>query len=283
MSLDDLTVGMCTYDDDVGVLARALECVLAEPLTERPIIVDMSRSSGVRDLTASFGARIRYEPFEASQGLSDSRNRLVDVVGTRYLLMLDADAIPEPGWAASMRGVFERRSSAAVVGGRCIPEWSGRRPALFNAVPALDFLGMFDLGDRAIEVPRVTGTTFAIDLERVPGSPPFNIELGRRPDSMIGHEEIAYCLGVRDMGWSVWYQPTAVVRHRVREGRASWAWMQRRAYVAGQESRLSRTRLERLPRTTRWRDRAFLAAIAPMYLAGRLRGPGKATSWRRAD
>ena len=283
MTIDDLTVGLPTCDDDTAILGRGLERILAEPVTARPIVVDMSSAPGVRDLVTSFGDAIRYEPYQASCGVSDSRNRIVTLTDTRYLLMLDADAIPEPGWATHMRRAFDRDAQPAVVGGRCLPEWSDRRPPLFGAAPALDFLGMFDLGDTPIPVPRIMGTTYAIDRERLPGDPPFPTELGRRAGQLLAYEEVAYCLGVLEKGWSIHYEPSAVVRHHVRKGRASWTWMQRRAFVAGQESRLSRTRLEPLPRPTTWRDRAFLAAIAPMYLAGRLRGPGKTTRWRRTD
>lgn len=283
MTLDDLTVGMPTCDDDPDVLRRALERVVAEPIETRPIVVDMSGGTNVRDVVASFDGRVRYDYFRASSGVSDSRNRLIELAETRFLLMLDADAIPEPSWATQMRRAFDRDPRTAVVGGRCLPEWSSRRPPLFSSAPALDFLGMFDLGEQPVEVPRVMGTTYAIDRERLPGDPPFPIELGRREGRLLAYEEVAYCLGVRERGWSIWYEPEAVVRHHVRQGRASWRWMQRRAFVAGQESRLATTRLEPLPRAASWRDRAFLAAIAPMYLAGRLRGPGKTTSWRSAS
>ncbi len=281
--LDDLTVGMSTCDDDVVVLRRALERVLAEPLARAPVVVDMSRTSAIRELASSFDARLRDEHYESSTGLSDSRNRLVELAETRYLLMLDADAVPEAGWAVSMRAAFDRQADAAVIGGRCLPEWTDGHPRLFTTAPALDFLGMFDLGDEPVRVPRAIGTTFTIDLERIPADPPFATELGRRPDSLLGHEEIAYCLGVQSKGWSVWYEPTSVVRHHVRPGRASWPWMQRRAFVAGQESCLSATRLEPLPRRMTPRDRVFLAAIAPMYLAGRLRGPKTAAGTQGGD
>ena len=275
-----MTVGMPTCDDDTDVLRRAFASVLDEPLEARPIVVDMSRSDGVKELVNSFDGAIRYEDFRQSRGVSDSRNRLIELAETRYLLMLDADAIPQAGWAGQMRKAFDEPSQPAVVGGRCLPEWSGRPPRLFTTAPAFDFLGMFDLGDVPLDVPRVMGTTYAVDRERLPGDPPFPVELGRRKGRLLAYEEVAYCLGVKERGWSIRYQPQAIVRHHVRDGRASWRWMQRRAFVAGQESRLSSARLEPLPRATTWRDRAFLAAIAPMYLAGRVRGPGASTSWR---
>ena len=282
-NLDDVTVGMPTCDDDPTILRQALACVVEEPIEARPLVVDMSRGTGVRDVVASFSDQIRYEPYSQSSGVSDSRNRIIQLAGTRYLVMLDADAVPEPGWTHRLRDAFDRDPSAAVIGGRCLPEWATGQPALFDTAPAFDFLGMFDLGETALKVPRIMGTTYAVDRDRLPDEPPFPVGLGRRAGSLLAFEEVAYCLGVQKRGWSVWYEPTAVVRHHVRAGRDSWAWMQKRAFVAGQESGLTTARLEPLPRKATLRDRTFLALIAPMYLAGRLRGPGAAAEWQKAS
>jgi len=281
--LDDVTIGMPTCDDDPTILRRVLERVVAEPLANRPVVVDMSHGNAVREVVASFNDGIQYEGYGDSSGVSDSRNRLIELTETRYLVMLDADAIPESGWTHALRHAFDRDPNAAVIGGRCLPEWIADRPFMFDTAPAFDFLGMFDLGEAALKVPRIMGTTYAIDRDRLPAEPPFPVGLGRRAGSLLAFEEVAYCLGVQERGWSVWYEPAAVVRHHVRVGRDSWAWMQKRAFVAGQESRLTTARLEPLPRTATLRDRAFLGLIAPMYLAGRLRGPGAAAKWQKAS
>ncbi|KKL17430.1 hypothetical protein LCGC14_2485670, partial [marine sediment metagenome] len=200
-----------------------------------------------------------------------SRNRLVALVNTRYLLFADADAVPDHGWATAMRRAFDRDERVAVVGARCVPVWPGHMPLLFDTAPALDMLGMFDLGPNPLEAPRIVGTSFALDRERLPATPPFSRELGRRPDSPFGQEEVHYCLAVRRAGWRLRYEPAAVIRHHVRPHRARWAWMRTRAFVAGQESRIV-GHLEPLPRTMGPRDLLFRALIAPWFIAGRTRG-----------
>ena len=261
---------MATRDDDPTIFARALDAVLAEALREPPLVVDMSRGDAIRGVAQAPGRAVRYVAYPASRGLSDSRNRIVSSVATRYLLFVDADAVPAAAWARAVRDAFDRHDQAAIVGARCLPVWPHGAPPLFDTAPALDFLGMLDLGPQPLVVPRVVGTSFAVDRDRLPRSEPFRLELGRRPDSELGGEEIALCEEVRAAGWDVVYEPAALVHHHVRPGRDRWRWMLRRAFVAGREAaRLDRA-LEPLPRQLTARDRVFIAAIAPAFVAGRI-------------
>lgn len=263
---------MVTCDDHLGYLAEALDAVIGEGMAEPILVVDMSRGDGVRRVCAERGDAIRYVPARDSRGVSDSRNRVVAGARTRYLLFLDADAIPTPGWAAAMRGAFDQAERVAIVGARCPARWTDRPPRLFRTALAGDFLSLFELGDQAIDVPRVMGTSYAIDLERVPPDP-FPVELGIGPDSRLGGEEPALCERARRDGWRVRYEPRAVVFHTIRPGRATWPSMFRRAFHAGQEGRRLGRRLDPLPRPKRPADRLFQTAIAPAFVAGMLLGP----------
>ena len=271
-SLDDVTPAMVTCDDDVRLLAEALDAVCAEGVAEAVLVVDMSRGAGVRELCTERGEAVRYLAAPDSSGISDSRNRVVGAARTRYVLFLDADALPSPGWATAMRDGFDRADRVAVVGARCLARWTEPPPRLFRTAPAGDFLSLFDLGDLAIDVPRVVGTSFAIDLERVP-RPTFRLALGIGPESRLGGEEVELCERVRREGWRVRYEPAARVAHTIRPGRAAWRSMFRRVFHAGQEARRLGRRLEPLPRPARPADRVFQAAIAPAFAAGLLVGP----------
>jgi glycosyltransferase involved in cell wall biosynthesis len=272
--LADVTPAMVTCDDHPGFLAEAIDATIGEGMAEPIVVVDMSRGDGVRDVCARRGDAIRYVAAPDSRGVSDSRNRAVAAANTRYLLFLDADALPTPGWAAAMRGAFDRIDGVAIVGARCPARWTDRPPRLFRTSLAGDFLSLFDLGDEPIDVPRIMGTSYAIDLERVPADP-FPLELGFGPDSRLAGEEVELCERARADGWRVRYEPSAVVFHTIRPGRATWRSMFRRAFNAGQEGRRNGRRFEPLPRQTNLGDRVFQAAIAPAFLAGALRGPGK--------
>lgn len=267
-----MTPAMVTCDDELGLLAEALDAVTREAIPEPTLVVDMSRGEGVRRLCLERRETVRYLAAPDSSGISDSRNRVVAAARTRYVLFLDADAVPSPGWAAGMRDGFDRADRVAVVGARCKARWTDPAPRLFRTATAGDFLSLFELGDLPIDVPRVVGTSFAIDLERVP-DPAFRLTLGIGPESRLGGEEVELCERVRRDGWRVRYEPAARVAHTIRPGRAAWRSMLRRAFHAGQEARRLGRRLEPLPRAAQPADRVFLAAIAPAYAAGMLVGP----------
>jgi GT2 family glycosyltransferase len=271
-TLPDMTPGMVTRDDDPGVLAEALDAVISEGMAEPILVVDMSRGEGVRRACAERGDAIHYVAAPDSSGISDSRNRAVAETRTRYLVFVDADAIVTPGWAAGMRAAFDRVERVAIVGARCTARWAEPPPRLFATAPAGDFLSLFELGDEPLDVPRVVGTSFAVDIERIPRQP-FRVDLGIGPDSRLGGEEVELCERVRAAGWRVRYEPGAHVRHAIRPGRATWSSMLRRAYHAGQEGRRIGHRLDPLPRPIRPADRVFQAAVAPAFAAGMLVGP----------
>lgn len=269
--LTDITVAIPTCNDDPVLLAKLLDAVGRQPLRSPTIVVDMSRGDGVKNVVEARRNRCRYERFSNSSGVSDSRNRLVELVPTRYLLFVDADAVPETGWAHAMRSAFDRDPQAAAIGARCLPDWATSPPRLFRSTPAGHVLSMLDLGDRPMPIPRVIGTSYALDRERLP-TPPFPIAIGRRPGSLISGEEVHLSIMVQRMGWTIRYEPAAVVMHHVRPHRLRWRWMLRRMYDAGRESGTWGDQLTPFPMALRAPDYAFKAVTAPWFLAGRWRG-----------
>lgn len=270
----DVTPAMVTCDDPPELVGAALDSAIRQALPEPVVVVDMSRGGGVRRVCADRGDAVRYVWAPDSQGVSDSRNRAVACARTRYLLFLDADAHAEPGWAAAMRAAFAAVDGVAVVGARCPARWTTRPPRLFRTAIAGDFLSLFDLGDEPCDTPRIMGTSYAIDLERVPPAP-FPLDLGYRPGVELAGEENALCERARADGWRVRYEPAAVVGHTIPAARATWRAMARRAFRAGQETRRDGRRAEPLPRRTGPADTLFKAAIAPALVAGLVYGRGE--------
>jgi GT2 family glycosyltransferase len=263
---------MITRNDDPAVLGTVLDAAIAQSPGQPIVLVDMSTDDRVRRVCEERGEAVGYHHLPGSRGVSDSRNAVVGHVDTRYVLFLDSDAVPEPGWAAAMRGAFDRTPEAAVVGARVLPRWTSRPPRLFRTAFAGDFLSLFDLGDEPLEVPRIMGTSYAIDLERVPEQP-FPPELGYQIGNPLGGEEPELCRRALADGWRVMYQPAAVVSHIIRPERATWRSMLKRAYNAGREARRLEHRHPPLPRSPTPRDRLFQAAIAPAFAAGLAIGP----------
>ncbi len=267
----DIRIAIPTFEGDPALLRRVFE--RASQQTQHPLlVVDMSRTDVVADAAAAAGA-VDVVRLPGSRGVSHSRNECVRRAGTRYVLFLDSDAIPEPGWLAAMRAGFEQ-PEVAIVGARVLPAWPRRPPPLLDSVTARDWISMFDLGDEPLPVPRVMGTSYALDRERL-GDGPFDEALGRRPGVAVAHEEVQLALDAAGAGWRCWYAPGAVVHHHIGRERTTWRFMQRRAFTAGREQALHPDDgLQPLPRPPlTWRDHAFRALVAPAFVAGRLRGP----------
>ncbi len=267
----DVTVAIPTFEGDPALLRRVFRAAAEQ--SELPVVVvDMSRTEVVAEAAAAVGG-IDLVRLRESRGVSHSRNECVRRAGTRYVLFLDSDAIPEPGWLDAMRAAFEQ-PNVAIVGARVLPAWPRRPPRLIDSVTARDWISMFDLGDDPQPVPRIMGTSYALDSERVGGAP-FDEALGRRPGVEIAHEEVQLAIDAGRAGWRCWYAADAIVHHHIGSNRMTWRFMLRRAFTAGRETRLHPDGgLEPLPHPAfTWRDHAFRALVAPAFLAGRMRGP----------
>lgn len=264
----DITIGIPTYNDDPEVFRRVL--ATATSASDAPlIVVDMSTNEGVAKVCSDFAQRVRYVAFPESCNVSHSRNKLFSETQTRYLNYLDSDAIPEPGWLDAIVDAFA--SDVAVVGSRIVPLWSSKPPLLFDTAPAADWLSCFDLGSKRIDVPRIMGTSYAVDRNKF-DRPPFDEQLGRSPGWPLAIEEPALCVKAIAQGHRVVYAPASVVGHTLPAERLNWSWMWRRAHTAGRETRIQGGRFEPLPRAPfTFKDRLFQALCAVPFFLGRLR------------
>jgi GT2 family glycosyltransferase len=271
----DATVGVCTYESDPALLRRVLAAAARQ--VERPLLViDMSAGDAV-ERVAEEAAGAEYVDFRKSSGLSASRNEGLRRAQTRHVIFLDSDAIPEPGWADAITRALSRDGVAAAVA-RVLPPPDLAVPALMRTATASDWLSLFDFGPTPREVPRVVGTSFGVDRERI-GDVRFDESFGFTRTRRTSQEEVKFALELRRAGWRCWYAADAVVRHHFDPSRVTWRAMLRRAHTAGIESRMHAEPLEPLPHRMSARDHVFRALVAPAYLAGRLRA-SRGAAWQ---
>lgn len=264
----DFSIAIPAFNDPPELLGEVLDTALAGSADERIVVVDMSAAPNLRGVCEA-RERVDYDHYPESGGVSHSRNRCAELATTRRIAFLDSDALATPGWLDPLAERLDE-PDVAVVGSRILPEWEHRPGPLMRSVTASDWFSLFDLGDQSLEVPRIMGTSYAVDLERVP-DPPFDESTGRRPGWPLAMEENVLCESARANGFRVLYEPRSAVRHHIPADRATWRWMWRRAHTAGRETRLA-GKSEPIPRAALGlADHAFRAMVALPFLAGRLR------------
>ena len=265
-----VTIAMPTYNADEEIFRRVIDLALGGSPKDTPlVVVDMSTTDVVMRVCADAGERVRYEWLE-SRGVSHSRNRCIELAETQLVAFLDSDAYAHPGWLDPLVAQLQGDGRVGVVGSKILPAFHAAPGRLMHTVTASDWLSLLDLGEEPVDIPAVIGTSYALDRERVP-DPPFDESRGRRPGVATAGEEVLLCMKARERGWRVVYEPRSVVDHDIPASRASWRWMWGRAYAAGQEDALWEGAGD-FPRPRfGLADHAFRAAVAPSFIAGRLR------------
>jgi len=218
-----ITVILCTYNR-CQFLAGALESVAASILPAsvdwEVLIVDNNSSDQtlevVEDFCRRYPGRFRYV-FEPQQGLSCARNAGIRESQSEILAFTDDDVIVEPDWLWNLTSVLDAGEWAGA-GGPIIPVWPGPLPGwLSTADPdTMGPFGDFNLGTEAGPLRRPPyGANMAFRREVFKKYGDFRTDLGRSGRNLQGREDIEFANRLMTGAESLWYEPGAVVRHRV--------------------------------------------------------------------
>jgi hypothetical protein len=218
------TVAICTRNR-AETLARVLESFCAQTVPEGTawelLVIDNGSTDPTRDVADAFASRLPLRVVdEPEPGLSAARNRAVLAARGEFMLWIDDDAIPSPGWIAAYLAAFSEWPAAAVFGGPIGLEFDAPLPGWF--VPVLPVIGgvygQRDLGRDAHALrPCVTklpfGTNYATrtsDQRRFP----YDTRLGRHPSHPTrGAEETEVLLSMLESGLEGRWVPAAAVTH----------------------------------------------------------------------
>jgi glucosyl-dolichyl phosphate glucuronosyltransferase len=182
-----------------------------------------------RRFRPKFGEGLRYVE-EPQQGLSHARNRAVAESRYEIIAFLDDDVDVDPNWLKALVKAYQEENCAAV-GGKAYLIFPGGRPEWLS--PQEDGkLSRVDLGP--ITRPAKPDELFGVNLsfrrswlERV-GL--FRTDLGRVGSRLAGGEELDMLERIAHGGGRIWYEPTAVVGHRVAPGRLKRRWFWSRCF-----------------------------------------------------
>lgn len=122
-----VTVAICTFNRAES-LRRTLESLAAmqvpSALVWELIIVNNNSTDHTDAIIEKYRERLPLRrEFERRPGLSNARNRAIDLARGEYIVWTDDDVVVDPGWLTAYVEAFRRGPDAAVYGGRIIPRY----------------------------------------------------------------------------------------------------------------------------------------------------------------
>lgn len=265
-------------------LRLVIESVLQqihEYSSARLLVVDNGSSDGTQEFLNRLSAQNPQVTWlaEDRRGSYYARSRAIDDAREAYIIFLDDDAVPQPGWLQGLVDILDSDDRIGVVGCGVDPDWSIRPPG-WCTKRHLDTLAIIPREDE-----RITNTRF-------PNFPPSiglgirlnecarlyssesrrrNYCLGRKygdkrisnAEQLIAAEDTDLCEIYARNGYGVLLATDLRVTHHIPETRLKWEWFQDKFCADG----MSRIRLLRVLGYSIFSkyDRNILAAY-PVFL-----------------
>jgi glucosyl-dolichyl phosphate glucuronosyltransferase len=155
-------------------------------------------------------------------GVSRARNLILANAEAPIVCFLDDDELVAPDWIESLRTAWHRaEADVAVIGGPIRPHWETRRPSWIRD-DLLYVLSVLDLGaarrklDQAPRIGYVWGGNMSVRRQAALEVGGFDELRGLRPAAPLARgeeEDLQRRMAAR--GWAVWYEPSAIVTHRL--------------------------------------------------------------------
>jgi hypothetical protein len=275
VSQPSVGVAIVSYNT-APLLRRCLDSVVAD--TRGPVLVVDNHSTDTSvDLVRSEFPSVRLCA-EKNRGYGAAANLAVAELGTRYVLLLNADTELTPGTVAALGAYLDDHPVVAMAGPRIVTA-SGRYESSVHRFPTpmalfVEESGMRRLLDldrrnqwRARSADWILGAALAIRRQA------FEAVGGFDETYFLYHEEVDLCHRLREAGWEIHYSPVATVRH---VGGASTSQRAVEAYghYIRSTQRFARLRLSRL-------DTAGVRAVLAAVLVGRLGRDVARLAWVR--
>lgn len=188
------------------------------------IMVDNGSSDDTRQGLSLLGTSVRVQLNESNLGFGRACNQGASMARGKYLVFLNNDTEPQPGWLEAMVKVVESDSSVAIVGSKLLfPDGTIQHGGVgfFYAAPDpitpahLNYKQPARAGNEMLELKAVTAACMLIRSEV------FNAVGGFDEAFENGCEDVDLCLKVWESGGRIIYTPQSIlIRHEsVSEGR----------------------------------------------------------------
>jgi glycosyltransferase involved in cell wall biosynthesis len=241
----DCSVVVTTYNR-ANLLADTLRSLAAQQVSPdlrwEVIVVDNNSRDDTREVARRFshthGLTVRYV-FEPRQGQSFARNLGVEVAEGAVVLFTDDDIIPNVDWVSAMLRAMGADDCDGA-GGKVLPRWEVKVPAwLAGRSDLMSWLALVESEEaRILEYPlvgdrRIVGASMGFQRSVFQEFGRFLTNLGHRGGRMYGGEEVEFINRLLLKGRRIRYDPSIVVRHRIRADRVTRSFFLRRYFDHG--------------------------------------------------
>lgn len=220
-----IIVSFNTRDILHACLSRLFEVTLDLPI--EVIVVDNHSKDASADMVEQVFPNVRLLRSEINLGFAAGNNLAFKEATGEFILLLNPDALIEPGALQKALAHIETDSSIGLGGGRLLDEHgilqpSARMyPSLLNEFlvisglaarfPKSRFFGRFDRtwdhSNQPARVDWVPGAFALIRKSALNAVGPFDERF------FLYYEEVDLCRRLNKAGWTIWYWPDVVVRH----------------------------------------------------------------------
>lgn len=184
---------------------------------------------------------------EPRSGLAYARAAGLQAAAGEIAVFLDDDVIADPFLLEQMQEAFEK-TGADAVGGRVELRWEAPRPHWLPQ-DLLDVLGYYALQSQRVQLPNemcFSNSVFSVKVEALRRAGAFSPFVSRREHFPANMECEDLCRRLREEGCALWYEPNAVVLHRVTAPLLRRSYFVGRAYWQGRSEVLAQYNSERL-------------------------------------
>lgn len=199
------------------LLPPCLDALLAQTAPAELLVVDNASTDGTAALVRDRYPQVGLVQATRNLGFAGGVALALGHVATPLVALLNSDAVPDPGWLAALLSRLEAQPGCAAVGskvllapGRTVVNSAGGEVDRHGHGRDRGYLvpddGRFDAAAEVFYAP-ATAVLLRADAVRAVG--------GVDPTYFLYHEDVDLCWRLRLAGWSVWYEPSAVVGHEL--------------------------------------------------------------------
>lgn len=240
-----VSVIVCTYNR-----AHYLAATLAHLLKQSAsidsfevVLINNNSTDHTEDICHEFATENPNFPFryivETSQGLSHARNRGIKEVKGDILTFIDDDAFAHNDFMQVITSHFSDNPEIIAIGGKIIPKYEEEVPRWMSKF-LLPLVAALDMGDEVKAFPKgkfPIGANMSIRKEAFEKYGDFDVNLGRKGESLEGSEEKDLFFRLIKAGAKITYLPQAVVYHIIPAKRVSVDYIKNQAIGIGKSER----------------------------------------------